>query len=68
MNWFPVTFLLTYLITNSIHAWLTEDYRLSGMQEPVQNHKNVCGKYETDVASIKMKTWHMYKISSKDHS
>ncbi len=31
VNLFPVTFLLTYLITNSIHVWLTEDYRLSGM-------------------------------------
>ncbi len=36
MNWFPVTYLLANLITNSIQAWLTKDYRLAGMikQDP----------------------------------
>ncbi len=27
MNWFPFTYILDNLITNSIHAWLTKDYR-----------------------------------------
>ncbi len=31
MNWFPFTYILDNLITNSNHACLTEDYRLSGM-------------------------------------
>ncbi len=31
MNWFPFTYILDNLITNSIHAWLTKDYRSSGM-------------------------------------
>ncbi len=31
MNWFPVTYILTNLITNSIHAWLINDYRLAGI-------------------------------------
>ncbi len=31
MNWFPFTYILDILITNSIHAWLTKDYRSSGM-------------------------------------
>ncbi len=31
MNWFPVTYILPNLITISIHAWLIQDYRLSGM-------------------------------------
>ncbi len=31
MNWFPFTHILDNLITNSIHAWLTKDYRSSGM-------------------------------------
>ncbi len=31
MNWFPFTYILDNLITNSIHAWLTKDYKLSGM-------------------------------------
>ncbi len=31
MNWFPSTYILDNLITNSIHAWLTKDYRSSGM-------------------------------------
>ncbi len=31
MNWFPITYILDNLITNSIHAWLTKDYRSSGM-------------------------------------
>ncbi len=31
MNWFPFTYTLDNLITNSIHAWLTKDYRSSGM-------------------------------------
>ncbi len=26
MNWFPFTYILANLITNSIHAWLTKDY------------------------------------------
>ncbi len=25
MNWFPFTYILDSLITNSIHAWLTKD-------------------------------------------
>ncbi len=32
MNWFPFTYILDNLITNSIHAWLTKDYRSSGMK------------------------------------
>ncbi len=32
INWFPFTYILDNLITNSIHAWLTKDYRSSGMQ------------------------------------
>ncbi len=31
MNWFPFTYILDNLITNSIHGWLTKDYRSSGM-------------------------------------
>ncbi len=31
MNWFPFTYILANLITNSIHAWLTKDYRSSCM-------------------------------------
>ncbi len=31
VNWFPLTYILANLITNSIHAWLTKDYRSSGM-------------------------------------
>ncbi len=31
MNWFPFTYILAIVITNSIHAWLTKDYRSSGM-------------------------------------
>ncbi len=31
MKWYPVTYILANLITNSIHAWLTKDYRSSGM-------------------------------------
>ncbi len=31
MNWFPFTYIFDNLITNSIHAWLTKDYRSSGM-------------------------------------
>ncbi len=31
MNWFPFTYKLDNLITNSIHAWLTKDYRSSGV-------------------------------------
>ncbi len=31
MNWFTFTYILDNLITNSIHAWLTKDYRSSGM-------------------------------------
>ncbi len=31
MNWFPFTYIHDNLITNSIHAWLTKDYRWSGM-------------------------------------
>ncbi len=30
-NCFHVTYILANLITNSIHAWLTKDYRSSGM-------------------------------------
>ncbi len=33
VNWFPVIYLYANLITNSIHAWLTKDYRSSGMQD-----------------------------------
>ncbi len=32
VNWFPVTYILANLIINSIHAWLTKDYMLSGMR------------------------------------
>ncbi len=32
MNWFPFTYVLDNLITNSIHAWLTKNYRSSGMR------------------------------------
>ncbi len=35
MNWFPFTYILDNLITNSIHAWLTKDYRSSGMSPQV---------------------------------
>ncbi len=31
MNWFPVTYILTNSITNSIDALMTTDYRSSGM-------------------------------------
>ncbi len=31
VNWFPVTYILANLITNSIHAWLTKDYRSPDM-------------------------------------
>ncbi len=31
MNWFLFTHILANLITTSIHAWLTKDYRSSGM-------------------------------------
>ncbi len=31
MNWFPFTYILDNLIRNSIHAWLTKDYRSSVM-------------------------------------
>ncbi len=31
MNCSPFTYILSHLITNSIHAWLTKDYRSSGM-------------------------------------
>ncbi len=31
MNWFLFTYILANLITNSIHAWLTNYYRWSGM-------------------------------------
>ncbi len=31
MNWFPFTYILTNLVTNSIYAWLTKDYRSAGM-------------------------------------
>ncbi len=31
INWFPFTYILANLITNSIHAWLTRNYRWSGM-------------------------------------
>ncbi len=27
VNWFPIPYILANLITNSIHAWLTKDYR-----------------------------------------
>ncbi len=30
MNWFPSTYILDNLITNSIHPWLTKEYRPSG--------------------------------------
>ncbi len=30
-NWFPFTYILSNLIPNSIHAWLSKDYRLSVM-------------------------------------
>ncbi len=35
MNWFPFTYILDNLITNPIHAWLTKDYRSSGMRPVV---------------------------------
>ncbi len=35
MNWFPFTYILDNLITNSIHAWLTKDYRSSGMSKSI---------------------------------
>ncbi len=31
VNWFPFAYILANLITNSIHAWSTKDYRLAGM-------------------------------------
>ncbi len=31
VNWFPFTYILVNLITNSIYAWLTKNYRSSGM-------------------------------------
>ncbi len=31
MDWFPVTYILANLITNSIHEWLTKYSRLAGM-------------------------------------
>ncbi len=33
MNWFPFTYILNKLIINSIHAWLTKDYRSSGVSQ-----------------------------------
>ncbi len=36
MNWCPFTYILDNLITNSIHAWLTKDYRSSGMYVVLQ--------------------------------
>ncbi len=31
VNWFPVTYMIANFITNSINAWLTKNYRSSGM-------------------------------------
>ncbi len=31
VNWSPFTYILANLITNSIYAWLTKDFRSSGM-------------------------------------
>ncbi len=46
MNWFPFTYRLDNLITNSIHAWLTKDYRSSGMSNDAMiNQRHVCNMY-----------------------
>ncbi len=33
VNWFPVTYLLANLITNSIEIWLTKDCRSLGVKK-----------------------------------
>ncbi len=70
MIWFPFTYILDNLITNSIYAWLTKDYRSSGMSlvcrklSYKENDKNVLQLYHDYVMAQQLYfTLHTYFMS-----
>ncbi len=56
MNWFPVTYILANLITNSIHAWLTKD--LGRQVSTYHNPKTgCCGHMFLRLISLRKQLW-----------
>ncbi len=49
MNWFPFTYILDNLITNSIHALLTKDYSSPGMSKEYHACSFTVGQSARDV-------------------
>ncbi len=60
MNWFPFNYILDNLITNSIHAWLTKDYRSSGML--VQNCKSFNGNDTSYIWLLHSLVWTVIRV------
>ncbi len=58
MNWFPFPYILDNLITNSIHAWLTKDYRSSGMIKANFNHAETEQGSSYAIVAI----WHLLRV------
>ncbi len=64
MNWFPFLYLLANLITNSIHAWLTKDYRSSAMihatLESIHLNKSINCKERIKIFEISVFCFNMW--------
>ncbi len=54
MNWLPFTYILDNLITNSIHAWLTKDYRAVYTRFRILNRRLFCGTVLNKVSMNKI--------------